>query len=51
MTQNGGIDFSKFPLPGFDSLPPFSSVTPGLQYAAPDGTVTYLATTVDDGTG
>jgi sugar lactone lactonase YvrE len=50
VTQNGGIDFSKFALPGFDSLPPFSSVTPGLQYVAPDGTVTYVATTVDDGT-
>ncbi len=50
VTQNGGIDFSKFPLPGFDTLPPFTPATPGLQYAAPDGTVTYLATTVDDGT-
>jgi sugar lactone lactonase YvrE len=50
VTQNGGIDFSRFSLPGFESLPPFSAVAPGLQYAAPDGTVTYLATTVDDGT-
>lgn len=50
VTQNGGIDFSLFKLPGFDALPPLSPVTPGLQYAAPDGTVTYLATHVDDGT-
>src|SRR6185295_3674911 len=50
VTQNGGIDFSRFDLPGFDTLPPYMPVTPGLQYAAPDGTVTYLATHVDDGT-
>ena len=50
VTQNGGIDFSQFPLPGFDTLPPLASVAPGLQYAAADGTVTYLATHVDDGT-
>jgi sugar lactone lactonase YvrE len=50
VTQNGGIDFSRFDLPGFDTLPPYMPVTPGLQFAAPDGTVTYLATHVDDGT-
>jgi len=50
VTQNGGIDFSQFKLPGFAALPPWSPVTPGLQYAAPDGTVKYLATHVDDGT-
>jgi sugar lactone lactonase YvrE len=50
VTQNGGIDFSRFDLPGFDSLPPYAPVTPGLQYVAPDGTVSYLATRVDDGT-
>ncbi len=50
VTQNGGIDFSRFSLPGMDALPPFSAVTPGLQHATADGTVTYLATAVDDGT-
>ena len=50
VTQNGGIDFSLFKLPGFAALPPLSPVTPGLQYVAPDGTVRYLATHVDDGT-
>jgi len=40
VTQNGGIDFSLFKLPGFGDLPPLSPVTPGLQYVAPDGTVT-----------
>jgi gluconolactonase len=42
VTQNGGIDFSH--LPGvFADLPASEPVTPGLQLAAPDGTVTYLA--------
>ena len=42
MTQNGGIDFTN--LPGiFAMLPACVPVTPGLQLAAPDGTVTYLA--------
>ena len=50
VAQNGGIDFSLFKLPGFADLPPLSPVAPGLQYVAPDGTVTYLATHVDDGT-
>ncbi|HWS44536.1 MAG TPA: SMP-30/gluconolactonase/LRE family protein [Acidimicrobiia bacterium] len=45
VTQNGGIDFSN--LPGvFATLPACVPATPGLQLAAPDGTVRYLA---DDG--
>ncbi len=45
VTQNGGIDFST--LPGvLASLPRGTSAVPGLQLAAPDGTVTYLC---DDG--
>jgi len=44
VTQNGGIDFSK--LPGvFATLPLCVPATPGLQLAAPDGRVTYLAET------
>jgi sugar lactone lactonase YvrE len=50
VTQNGGIDFSRFDLPAFDRLPPYAPITPGLQYVAPDGGVTYVATHVDDGT-
>jgi len=43
VTQNGGMDFSK--LPGvFASYPPAVPAQPGLQLAAPDGSVTYLAT-------
>ncbi|HEV7524628.1 MAG TPA: SMP-30/gluconolactonase/LRE family protein, partial [Acidimicrobiia bacterium] len=42
VTQNGGIDFSK--LPGvFATFPACVPTVPGLQLAAPDGTVTYLA--------
>ncbi len=42
VTQNGGIDFSN--LSGiFAELPPCDMVTPGLQLAHGDGTVTYLA--------
>jgi gluconolactonase len=44
VTQNGGYDFRAMAL--FDDPPPFRPVTPGLQLARPDGTVTYLA---DDG--
>jgi gluconolactonase len=44
VTQNGGFDFAATGL--FDDPPPFREATPGLQRAAPDGTVTYLA---DDG--
>ena len=41
VTQNGGVDFSK--LPGvYRTLPACTPATPGLQRAAPDGTVTYL---------
>ena len=42
VTQNGGIDFSKLPGP-FGELPASPRVTPGLQLAMPDGTVSYLA--------
>jgi gluconolactonase len=42
VTQNGGIDFSKLP-GGFAGFPPYVPAVPGLQLAAPDGTVTYLA--------
>jgi len=45
VTQNGGIDFSNLPV-SFGDLPAPKPVTPGIQLAAPDGTVTYLA---DDG--
>ena len=38
--QNGGFDVSEFGLP---EAPPFQPVPPGLQYVAPDGTVSYLA--------
>ena len=42
VTQNGGIDFSA--LPGvFATLPACVPTVPGLQLAAPDGTVSYLA--------
>jgi len=42
VTQNGGMDFAN--LPGvFGDFPPCVPATPGLQLAAPDGTVTYLA--------
>jgi gluconolactonase len=42
VTQNGGIDFSV--LPGvFADLPKCEPAVPGLQLAAPDGTVTYLS--------
>lgn len=42
VTQNGGMDFSQ--LPGiFGDLPKSEPVTPGLQIAAPDGAVEYLA--------
>ena len=48
VTQNGGIDFSV--LPGvFATFPASVPATPGLQLAALDGTVTYLADTAPDG--
>jgi gluconolactonase len=44
VTQNGGIDFSA--LPGvFATFPASVPATPGLQLAAPDGSVTYLSDT------
>jgi gluconolactonase len=44
VTQNGGFDFAATGL--FAAPPPFRPATPGIQLAAPDGAVTYLA---DDG--
>ena len=41
VTQNGGIDYSQLPVK-FPGLPDPTFVNPGLQLAAPDGTVTYL---------
>ena len=41
VTQNGGIDYSKLPV-RFADLPDPTFVAPGLQLAAPDGTVSYL---------
>ncbi|HTL85143.1 MAG TPA: SMP-30/gluconolactonase/LRE family protein [Acidimicrobiia bacterium] len=41
VTQNGGIDYSQLPIP--IDLPACVPTIPGLQLAAPDGTVTYLA--------
>jgi gluconolactonase len=41
VTQNGGIDYSQLPIQ--IDLPACVPATPGLQLAAPDGTVTYLA--------
>jgi gluconolactonase len=43
VTQNGGMDFSRLPGGIFGDLPESVPVTPGLQLARPDGTVTYLA--------
>jgi gluconolactonase len=45
VTQNGGMDFSKMPI-SFPNLPECVLASPGIQLAAPDGTVTYL---FDDG--
>jgi gluconolactonase len=41
VTQNGGIDLSMLPVK-FPNMTPSEPATPGLQLAAPDGTVTYL---------
>jgi gluconolactonase len=49
VTQNGGIDFSLHALPGFDSLPEYVPVTPGIQRVGADGGVEYLATRTRDG--
>ena len=43
VTQNGGIDYTKLPVPAFADLPAPIFATPGIQLARPDGTVTYLA--------
>jgi gluconolactonase len=49
ITQNGGIDFSIFKLPGFGELPPYKPVQPGLQYVSPSGECRYVATATVDG--
>jgi gluconolactonase len=46
VTQNGGVDFSAFPIWGDEEPPVARHTTPGLQRVAPDGSVSYLA---DDG--
>ncbi len=43
VAQNGGMDFSNLPGGLFGDLPESPKMTPGLQLARPDGTVTYLA--------
>ena len=43
VTQNGGMDFSALPVDLGGTFPPFVPAEPGLQLAAPDGTVSYLA--------
>src|SRR5262249_42059849 len=43
VAQNGGMDFSNLPGGIFGDLPESPRVTPGLQLARPDGTVSYLA--------
>ena len=46
VTQNGGVDFSAFPIWGDQEPPSPRHAVPGLQRVAPDGSVSYLA---DDG--
>src|SRR5205807_7105301 len=43
VTQNGGLDFSAFPIWGDQEPPETRFTTPGLQRVAPDGSVSYLA--------
>jgi gluconolactonase len=43
VTQNGGMDFTHMPGGLFGDLPEPVPAEPGLQLAAPDGTVSYLA--------
>jgi gluconolactonase len=43
VTQNGGLDFSKFPIWGSAEPPQPRYATPGIQRVAPDGSVSYLA--------
>jgi len=43
VTQNGGLDFSAFPIRGSSTPPEPRYATPGIQRVAPDGSVSYLA--------
>ena len=43
VTQNGGVDFSAFPIWGDREPPSPRHAVPGLQRVAPDGSVSYLA--------
>jgi gluconolactonase len=43
VTQNGGVDFSKFPIWGNEEPPSPRHAVPGLQRVGPDGSVSYLA--------
>jgi sugar lactone lactonase YvrE len=49
VTQNGGVDFSLFQLPGFGDLPACKPVTPGIQYVSASGDCRYLASHATDG--
>jgi gluconolactonase len=49
VTQNGGVDFTQFNLPGFGELPPCTPVTPGIQYVSATGDSRYVATETADG--
>ena len=42
VTQNGGLDFSKFPIWGSSTPPEPRHATPGIQRVAPDGSVSYV---------
>jgi gluconolactonase len=46
VTQNGGVDFSAYPIWGDQEPPSPRHAVPGLQRVAPDGSVSYL---LDDG--
>jgi gluconolactonase len=50
VTQNGGVDFSVFDVPGFGDLPPCTPVTPGIQFVSSSGDCRYVATRAVDGT-
>jgi gluconolactonase len=43
VTQNGGLDFSAFPIWGSSEPPTPRYATPGLQRVAPDGSMSYVA--------
>ena len=49
VTQNGGIDFSLHPQLGLGEIPPLVPRTPSLQQVGADGTVSFVATEVVDG--